>query len=165
MNARLAILAALSGAALAACAPTQTTYGPATGSAGQAIGFDSLRITDNRWRVTFTAGPDATAAYAERLALRRAAELTLENGYDWFQLVDRHVETRGSGSSPVRVGGSAGTTIGSGGYRASGVGLGVSLSPGQERRTIVSIEIIARSGPADEYANTYDARSLIAAVG
>ncbi len=151
--------------ALAACASSQTVYGPAAGSAGQAIGYDSLRIEENRWRVTFTAGPDADTARAERLALRRAAELTLESGYDWFELVDRRVETRGSTSSPVRIGGSAGTTFGSGGYRASGVGIGVGISPGQERRTIVSLEIIARQGDASDAANAYDARSLIAATG
>lgn len=158
-------LVATSLGAAAACSPSQTVYGPAVGQPGRALGYDAMRIEQNRWRVTFTAGPDATTAQAERLALRRAAELTLENGYDWFQLVDRRVETAGSGSSPVRVGGSAGTTIGSGGYRASGVGLGIGISPGQERRTIVSIEIIARSGDASDTANAYDARSLIAAVG
>lgn len=164
MNTRYAVLAALAGAALAACTPAQTTYGPATGRAGQAIGFDSLRITENRWRVNFTAGQDVSTSGAERLALRRAAELTLENGHDWFEVVGRHVETTG-GRSPVRVGGSAGTTVGSRGYRASGVGLGVSFSPGQEGRTLVSLEIITRQGETPDAPNAYDARSLIAVTG
>lgn len=164
MNLKIALIAAASGAALMACAPTQTTYGPATGPAGQAIGFDSLRITDNRWRVNFTAGQDISTSAAERLALRRAAELTLENGYDWFEIVDRRIDSSG-GRNPVRVGGSAGTTVGSRGYRASGVGLGISLSPGQEGRTIVSLEIIARPGAAPDAPNAYDARALIAVTG
>lgn len=161
---RSALIAASLGM-LAACSPSQTVYGPAAGQPGRALGYDSLRIEQNRWRVTFTAGPDVTTAHAERLALRRAAELTLDSGYDWFELVDRRVETTGSGSSPVRVGGSVGTAVGSRGYRSSGVGLGVGISPGQERRTIVSLEIIARSGDASDAANAYDARSLIAATG
>ncbi|MFN3834354.1 MAG: CC0125/CC1285 family lipoprotein [Glycocaulis sp.] len=165
MNVRLAVLAAFASAALAACSASQTVYGPAAGQSGRALGYDSLRIEQNRWRVSFTAGPDVSAAHAERLALRRAAELTLENGYDWFELVDRRIDTTGSASSPVRVGGSVGTAIGSGGYRSTGVGLGVGISPGQERRTIVSLEIIARSGDASDAANAYDARSLIAAIG
>lgn len=164
MTMRFAFIATISAATLAACAPTQTVYGPAAGPSGQAIGFDSLRVTDNRWRVNFTAGQDVSTAGAERLAMRRAAELTLENGYDWFEIVDRRVETSG-GRSPVRVGGSAGTSMGSGGYRASGVGLGVSLSPGQESRTLVSLEIIARLGPVPDAPTAYDARQLIAATG
>ncbi|AZU03662.1 hypothetical protein X907_1124 [Glycocaulis alkaliphilus] len=164
MTIKLVFLAAIGSAALFACAPTQTTYGPATGAAGQAIGFDSLRITDNRWRVSFTAGADVSTAGAERLALRRAAELTLENGYDWFEIVDRRVEST-TGRNPVRVGGSAGTSVGSRGYRASGVGLGVSFSPGQEGRTLVSLEIIARHGATPDAPNAYDARSLMAATG
>lgn len=164
MTMKLTLLATLGAAALAACSPTQTTYGPATGPAGQAIGFDSLRITDNRWRVSFTAGPDVSTAGAERLALRRAAELTLENGYDWFEITDRRIEST-TGRNPVRVGGSAGTSVGSRGYRASGVGLGISISPGQEGRTLVSLEIIARHGETPDAPNAYDARSLIAVTG
>jgi len=56
------------------------------------------------------------------------------------------------------VGGSVGAGIGSGGFRSSGVGVGVSLSPGQERRTIVTLEVIAGAGPQPEQA--YDATFL-----
>lgn len=149
---------------LAACAPAQTTYGPALGPVGRAIGFDSTRITDNRWRVSFTAGPDVSVAQAERLAMRRAAELVLENGYAGFEIVSRSIDTT-RGRGPVSVGGSAGTSMGSGGFRASGVGIGVSLSPGQEGRTIVSLEVFARQAPLGDDPAVYDARQLIAYTG
>lgn len=155
---RLLSITALA-ASLAACASTQTVYGPAQDGA-RAVGYDSLRIEDDRWRVSFTGGPDASAATVERLALRRAAELTLEAGYDWFRVVDRDMARTGHRDSPVGVGGSVGTTFGSGGYRSSGVGIGINLSPGQERRETVTMEIIAGSGE-DRPELAYDARELL----
>lgn len=142
---------------LAACAPTPTAYGPAA-AMSSGVGYEDLRIENDRWRVIFTGGPGASRAEVERLALRRAADLTLANGYEWFNVVDRRFEQEGDNRSPVRVGGSAGRTFGSGGFRASGIGLGVSFSPAQERRTIVSLEIIAGSGPQPEGA--YEAAVL-----
>lgn len=158
---RLVCLTALA-ASLAACAPTQTSYGPA-GEGERAIGYDSLRIEDDRWRVSFTAGPDARASEVERLALRRAAEITLENGYDWFRIVDRDSSRSGRRDSPVGVSGSVGTAIGSGGYRSSGVGIGINLSPGQERRTTLTLEIIAGHG-AERPERAYDARELLSGM-
>ncbi|MGJ3230314.1 MAG: CC0125/CC1285 family lipoprotein [Oceanicaulis sp.] len=142
---------------LAACAPTPTAYGPAA-AAPSGIGYEELRIEQDRWRVSFTGGPSASRSEVERLALRRAAELTLANGYDWFTVVDRRFDQEGENRSPVRVGGSVGGAVGSGGFRGSGVGVGISLSPGQERRFIVSLEIIAGSGP--QPAGAYDAAFL-----
>lgn len=161
---RPALLAALSLAIASACAPAQTVYGPALGPVGRATGFDSTRITDNRWRVSFTAGPDLSVAEAERLAMRRAAEIVLENGYAGFEIVARSIDTT-RGRGPVSVGGSAGTSVGSGGFRASGIGIGVSLSPGQESRAIVSLEIFARYAPLADDPAIYDARQLIAVTG
>ncbi|TGY89765.1 hypothetical protein E5163_01080 [Marinicauda algicola] len=155
--------AAVLAASLGACAPTQTTYGPA-GPGDRAVGYDSIRIEDDRWRVSFTAGPDAGPAALERYALRRAAELTLEAGYDWFEIVGRDMTRSGYRDSPVGVGGSVGGTIGSGGYRSSGVGIGINLSPGQERRETLTLEIIAGSGE-DRPELAYDARQVLAGMG
>ncbi|MEQ8405110.1 MAG: hypothetical protein RKE49_08425 [Oceanicaulis sp.] len=142
---------------LAACAPTPTTYGPAA-AVSSGVGYEDLRIEEDRWRVTFTGGPSASRSEVEGLALRRAAELALANGYDWFTVVDRRFEQEGANRSPVRVGGSVGAGVGSGGFRSSGVGVGISLSPGDERRAIVTLEIIAGDGPKPEGA--YEAAYL-----
>ena len=150
----LLLPAAALGLGLAACAPTPTAYGPAA-AIGSGVGYEDLRIEDDRWRVTFTGGPSASRADVERLALRRAAELSLSNGYEWFTVVDRRFDQEGA-ASPVRVGGSVGTGFGSGGFRTSGVGVGISLSPGRERRTSVTLEIIAGSGPKPETAYEAD---------
>ena len=157
------LAAALSAGLLAACAGTPTTYGPA-GSASNAVGYDELRIEDDRWRVTFTGGSDATTADAERLALRRAAELTLEAGYDWFEVAARRSEGSGSDRSPVRVGGSVGQTFGSGGFSGTSTGLGISFSPGRESRVAVTMEIVARRGERPDRLDAYDARSILSNV-
>jgi len=151
-------------ALLSACAST-TIYGPA-GPSERSVGYSDIRIEDNRWRVTFTAAPDISRAQTERFALRRAAELTVENGYDWFRVIARRTEIDGGGDGPVNVGGSVGTTIGSGGYRASGVGLGLSISPSAERRTYVELEILAFEGePPQGDPDAYDPRQLLANSG
>ena len=90
-------LSALSlAAALAACAPTQTVYGPAADGA-RAVGYDSLRIEDDRWRVSFTAGPDASPADVERYALRRAAEWGSEEAHTDLRNVVTVVARRAGG--------------------------------------------------------------------
>lgn len=144
---------------LGACTPTQTVYGPAQDGA-RAVGYDSVRIEDDRWRVSFTAGPDAGPATIERFALRRAAELTLDAGYDWFEIVDRDSRRSGRRDSPVGVGGTVGGSIGSGGYRSSGVGIGINLSPGEERRETLTLEIIAGRGE-ERPERAYDAHEVL----
>ena len=56
-------------------------------------GHYTTRLEENRYRIAYnggrTAGPHTTRDYA----LLRAAELTLQEGYDWFRIVDRETET------------------------------------------------------------------------
>ncbi|MEO1040645.1 MAG: hypothetical protein AAFX09_14020 [Pseudomonadota bacterium] len=156
---------------LAGCAATPTLYGPA-GEGARATGYDELQVEDDRWRVSFTAGPTSSAERTRALALRRAAELVLEAGYEGFELVSEDVRRTGSGDSPLRVGGSVGVGMGSGGWSGSGVGIGIGISPDRERRTTVILEIIATASarPAGGGLNShahdhYDARAVLAAAG
>jgi hypothetical protein len=153
MNIRLSTCAALALAvSLAACA-TPTVYGPAGG--GQAVGFSEYRIETGRYRVTFQGGPGAPPEQVSDYALRRAAEVALRDGYDWFRVVDRIGERTGSrgGGTTIGIGG------GTGGYR-SGVGVGVGtsfdLSGGPAYRQ--TLEVLAGKGPKPEGA--YDARQV-----
>ena len=153
------ILALFAAFVLSACASTASTvYAPASSTAS-GTGYEDIRIESDRWRVSFTGAGSASEVEVERLALRRAGELALTNGYDWFEVVDRRVGTEGRDRSPVRVGGSVGRSWGSGGYRGSGVGIGISLSPGEQARTTVSLEIIAGSGE-DRPERAYDAAAV-----
>jgi hypothetical protein len=140
------ILPALAAASLAACAGAPSTvYAPASSTAN-GTGYEDIRIESDRWRVSFTGAGEASDAEVERLALRRAAELALTNGYDWFEVVDRRIGQEGQNRSPVSVGGSVGRSWGSGGFSGTGVGIGISFNPGQQVRRTVSLEIIAGSG-------------------
>lgn len=153
MTPRLLIPAALAAVlALGACT-TPTTYGPA--AKANAVGFSEYRIENGRYRVTFQGGPGAPPEQVSDFALRRAAELALRDGYDWFRVVDRTGErTRsGGGGTTVGIGGS------SGGYRSGvGVGIGTSfdLSGGPAYRQ--TVEVLAGKGPKPEGA--YDARQV-----
>lgn len=139
-------LTAFAAASLAACANAPSTVYAPVSSTANGTGYEDIRIESDRWRVSFTGSAEASEAQVERLALRRAAELALNHGYDWFEVVDRRVGREGSDRSPVRVGGSVGRSWGSGGFSGTGVGIGISLSPGQQAQRTVSLEIIAGSG-------------------
>ena len=90
-----------------ACATPSPAYAPASmNSTG--VGYDDVRIENDRWRVSYTARGDGSELEAERLALRRAADLVQRNGFDWFEVVDRRTRTEGEDRSPVRVGAATG---------------------------------------------------------
>ena len=152
------VLISLLGLTLTACASAPPVYGPAAGHPA-GIGFSQVRIEDDRWRVSYAAQGDDARLEAERLVLRRAAELTVQNGYEWFEVVDRRTETEGDQGSPVRVGGTVSRGWGSRGWSGTGVGIGVSLSPNQRRNAVATIEIIAGRGEAPELA--YDAAAML----
>ncbi|WP_425410684.1 CC0125/CC1285 family lipoprotein [Hyphococcus sp.] len=85
-------LLTLGGAALvmlAACA-TPTPYGPA--STGGGYGFSDQRIEENRYRITFRGNSLTSRETVENSLLFRAAELTLDRGYDFFIAVENDTE-------------------------------------------------------------------------
>ena len=151
------VVALTSALMLAGCA-SQSVYAPA--HRGD-LGYRETRIEKNRWRVSFTGGADLPAPRVADLSLRRAAEVTLDGGYDWFEVVHDSRDRRGRGDSPVRGGVSVGQSFGSGGFRASGVGVGLSFSPGSERRETVTLEVLGGAGPRPRRVNVYDAREVL----
>nr|WP_209308553.1 hypothetical protein [Sphingomonas corticis] len=90
---RKAVVAALAASTMlvAACA-TETTYRPATGSGFYRTGYSDLRIEPNRYRVTFAGNTVTDRDVVERYLLFRAAELTLQNGFDYFVMADRDTD-------------------------------------------------------------------------
>jgi hypothetical protein len=89
---RILIAGALAlSAALAACT-TATPYQP--NLRGQAVsgGFTDVRLTDNRYRVSFSGNSLTDRDTVERYLLYRAAELTLSSGYDWFEMDERRTD-------------------------------------------------------------------------
>lgn len=89
------IRAAIAGAmlaGLAACA-TPTPYQPAIDTP---YGFAEQRIEPDRYRVTFSGNTITDRETVENYLLLRAAELTLQQGYEYFRVVtrDTDAETR-----------------------------------------------------------------------
>lgn len=82
----------LAALAMAGCA---TGYGPSYGPSESRYedGYSDYRIDDNRYRVEYRI-QNGEARRAQDWALRRAAELTLDQRYDWFQIISRNSQFR-----------------------------------------------------------------------
>lgn len=76
---------------LASCA-TPTPYQPISSAARAQGGYYEERLGADRWRVSFAGNTLTSRETVEGYLLYRAAELTLEQGRDWFQIIDREVE-------------------------------------------------------------------------
>lgn len=88
----LATFAAIALAAgLAACA-TATPYQPAVRGSAVSGGFSDVRVADNRFRVTFSGNTVTPRETVERYLLFRAAELTTQAGFNWFEIADKQVD-------------------------------------------------------------------------
>jgi hypothetical protein len=85
----LAVAAALT---LSAC-ETATPFQPAT-KAIAGYGYSERRIEDVRWTVSFAGNSVTSRQTVESYMLYRAAQLTLDNGYDWFETLDRHTQDK-----------------------------------------------------------------------
>ena len=94
---------------LAACT-SNAAYGPASKSG--AMGYSSQQIETGRYQVSYT---DSSPSKARDRALLRAAELTLLEGSDWFEITssfaERSEDSRSGGSS-VSIGGSPPRVLG-----------------------------------------------------
>ncbi|MEL7130342.1 MAG: hypothetical protein AAGK23_12425 [Pseudomonadota bacterium] len=90
MRHRLAAFGAL--LALSACA-TATPYQPQVNSNG---GYLDQQIETNRWAISFAGNTLTDRQTVETYLLYRAAELTSQQGFDYFQIVtrDTDVESR-----------------------------------------------------------------------
>lgn len=80
------LLAAAATLALSACA-TATPYGPA--GVDSRYGYAEQRVDADRYRVSFSGNSVTSREQVEMALLLRAAEVTAENGYDWFSTVNR----------------------------------------------------------------------------
>jgi hypothetical protein len=152
-------LAAL--ACLAACASTPV-YAPSP-SPG-AAGYSETRIESNRYSVSYRAGGSVDAAMVQDYALLRAADLTLQNGRDWFW-----VDRRTLDNAPARSGPSIGVGVGAGSWGGNGgvnVGVGVNIpiggaAPGTRARG-ATLDIRFGEGVKPDDANAYDAHATAA---
>ena len=150
------ILPALACFALAACeTPQPTLYQPAGGPRG--MGFSEVRIEPGRYRVTFHAGAGAPPSQAQDYALRRAADLAVAEGYDWFRVYGRDLGWTGGNGPTIGLG------IGGGGYGGrsavgGSVGTGFQLGGGPAPRA--TLEVVMGRGAKPPEPEVYDARGV-----
>ena len=118
---RLLIAGALAATtALAACA-TPTPYQPARLTArGPVNGFSEAPLEQNRYRVAFNGNTVTSREQVEDALLLRAAELTLQQGFDHFTAVNRATERDVRYSASPRFGSSFGYGGFGGGYGGFG---------------------------------------------
>lgn len=81
------LLVAAATLTLGACA-TATPYAP-VGFNGQRGGYAEQRLETDRYRVSFSGNSVTSREQVEMSLLLRAAELTTENGFDWFSTTNR----------------------------------------------------------------------------
>ncbi len=146
-------------AALAACA-TPPTYVRAAGP--NAPGYSEQQIESNRFFVTYRAASSADQRLVEDFALLRAADLTLQQGKDWF-IVDRRTTDQSAQQTGPTVGvGIGGASFGS--HTSTGVGVGLNFPLGHSgpRATAATLEIRMGAGAKPDDANAYDAHATSA---
>ena len=90
----MAVALALASASVLASCATPTPYQPATGSGSYRTGYWDEQIESDRFRVTFAGNSLTSRETVERYLLYRAAQLTVERGYDYFTLSDRDTEKK-----------------------------------------------------------------------
>lgn len=89
------VLAAVAGCAvaLAGCAGSGSTpYQPVSSANAVQGGYFDVRLSEDRYRVTFAGNRLTSREQVESFLLYRAAELTLQRGYDWFVIIDKETE-------------------------------------------------------------------------
>lgn len=147
-------------ASLAACATAPPPY--AAAASPTAVGYSETQIEANRYFVTYRAPSGADVSVLQDYALLRAADLTLENGHEWFWVDRRTVD----GQMSDHYGPSVGVGIGGGswGHHSGGsVGVGINFPLGGhsgERAAAATLEVRFGSGPKPDDANAYDARAI-----
>lgn len=90
LNFKTLLLSAASVALLAGCA-TSTPYQPAS-APGAYDGFSQTMIENDRARITFGGNSLTSRESVENSLLYRAAEMSLERGFDYFSLMQRDTE-------------------------------------------------------------------------
>ena len=93
MTMKTATVVALVGLALGLTGcETATPYQPLQRGTAVSGGFSDQRLDADHVRVTFQGNTLTSRATVESYLLYRAAELTVAQGFDWFETVDRHTD-------------------------------------------------------------------------
>ena len=177
----LLFTAIASGALLVSGCATETTYRPATGKGFYRTGYSERQVEADRWLVTFAGNTVTDRDTVERYLLFRAAQLTLQNGYDYFVMVDRSTDRQAqtySTPGPGWGGGWGGGWGPSWRYYGRGFGWGAwdpwwgdpfwgnNIDVRTVDRYEASAEIVMRKGtPAKDEVRAFNARDVADRIG
>ena len=78
---------------LAGC-ETATPYQPLNAAHADAGGYSDHQIEANRFQISFSGNSVTSRETVERYLLYRSAELTLAQGYDWFEAAGRNTDKK-----------------------------------------------------------------------
>lgn len=155
---------------LTACASSHTPYMPAPDE--DSFGYRESVLGENRYRVTFAGNSSTSSDKVQDYTLLRAAELTVQKGYDWFSVANRDTATieDNPGDVSTSVGYSTvpmvetrcGLLTCSSRYSTYPTLATRVDMPDRDRKSYTSqLEIVMGHGTAQNDADTYDARELI----
>lgn len=163
-------LIAVATAALSACASSSTQYVVAEDEGD--YGYSERKLTETRYRVSFTGSSGTPIELIQDYALLRAAELTVQKNYDWFEVADRTITPQ---VAENEVGTEVAITSGAPTYTRCGL-LSCSTTryspsyaietvdfPDRRQSFTTSIEVVMGTG-ASEPTRAYDAREVIDSV-
>ncbi len=168
------------GLGLAAC-ETATPYVPAPpGPAANGYGYRDTKIDSTHWRVSFSGNSVTSRETVDKYLLYRAAELTLQQGFDWFQASDRATDKKTNfyGTDPY-YGSPFGVAYGWGWRPYWGFGgpwgwrrwdpwggpWGGGIDIQQVNRFEASAEIVMGHGPAPEGQRVFNAHEVVQNLG
>ena len=126
------------------------------------IGYGQQKLEGNRYRVWFAGNAYTPRETVEDYVLYRTAELTLEQGFDYFVLSSRDTEGERKQHS-----GYGGWSFGFGGFgygRRSGIGIGIGTGGSEERPQYygqVDAFLMKGKKPAVD-PQAFDAREVLA---
>jgi len=150
----LRILALLPVAVLVAACATATPYKRME----DGTGYGDQKLEDNRYRVWFAGNSRTPRETVEDYVLYRAAEITLENGYDYFVLSDRQTDADTYTSSGISLG-IGGIRFGGRSAISLGTGIGIPLGRDAEYYGQAEVTLMKGKKPPQDLA-AYDARQV-----
>ena len=138
---------------LAGCSSSPKAFGPAYNSD---FGYRNTQIQNDRFRVSYTS---RDLHKSRDFALLRAAQITQNEGYSHFQIINGETYDNG----PNAIGTHLGIGLGGGRYNRSGINLGVHdvarTLEGQKVTETIEV-ILLSSAPAND-PNVFSAQSII----
>lgn len=163
MSVKLSLAAAVFALGLGACSSGPTPYQRGD---GWERGYADTRIETNRYRISFKGNSLTSKETVENYLLFRAAELTVQNGYDTFTIVSRDTDKDRRVSSAPRM------SIMTFSYFVPRYGWVYDYQPywtdGDYRevtRYEASAEILMSKGPKSSDPNAFDARDVVSNLG